>query len=292
VGCIHIAALREPYGDEPFSYKTSMICYDYEPIYALGSMLGISNPEGFLKLMDTVETIGLDAMSTGVTLARATEAQKKGLISRKETMDINFDWGDYKSYMKAIGLIVRQPNEFYEALAHGIAYASSKYGGEGYALSFGGNEMPGYHTGPAAHLGVLVGARHSHLDNAGYSVDQKILSKNRKTCQEVVETLLEEEWWRQILSSLVICFFARGIYTPETVLKALQVAGFEIAQDDPNRIGKEIHWEKYRFKVRERFSLDKLHVPKRIFETPSTAGDFDEGFIREAIKYVKKEMNS
>jgi aldehyde:ferredoxin oxidoreductase len=28
IGCIHIAALREPYGDEPYFYKTSMICYD------------------------------------------------------------------------------------------------------------------------------------------------------------------------------------------------------------------------------------------------------------------------
>jgi len=32
IGCIHIAALREPYGDEPYFYKTSMICYDYEPM--------------------------------------------------------------------------------------------------------------------------------------------------------------------------------------------------------------------------------------------------------------------
>ena len=40
VACIHIAALREPHPEEPYFYKTSMIGYDYEPIYALGSMLG------------------------------------------------------------------------------------------------------------------------------------------------------------------------------------------------------------------------------------------------------------
>ena len=37
VACIHIAALREPYQDEAYYYKTTMISYDYEPIYALGS---------------------------------------------------------------------------------------------------------------------------------------------------------------------------------------------------------------------------------------------------------------
>jgi len=42
-----------------------------------------------------------------------------------------------------------------------------------FALAFGGNEMPGYHTGPACHLTCLTGARHRHLDSAGYSLDQK-----------------------------------------------------------------------------------------------------------------------
>jgi aldehyde:ferredoxin oxidoreductase len=45
VACIHIAALREPHEVEPYFYKTSMISYDYEPIYAMGSMLGVGDPE-------------------------------------------------------------------------------------------------------------------------------------------------------------------------------------------------------------------------------------------------------
>ncbi|MDD1766810.1 MAG: hypothetical protein LUQ00_02710, partial [Candidatus Methanomethyliaceae archaeon] len=74
VSCIHIAALRVPYESEPYFYKTKMISYDYEPIYALGAMLDIRSVEGFLKLMDVVEELGLDAMSTGVVLSWATEA--------------------------------------------------------------------------------------------------------------------------------------------------------------------------------------------------------------------------
>jgi len=290
VGCIHIAALREPYGDEPYFYKTSMISYDYEPIYALGSMLGISDAEGFLKLMEQVEIRGLDVMSTGVVLAWATEAQKRGIISEKETMDINLRWGNYNAYMEAIRCIIEQPNEFYKALAHGVEQAASQYGGADFALRFGGNEMPGYHTGPGAHLGVLIGSRHSHLDNAGYSIDQKILLTKRISSAELAKMLLDEERWRQILSSLVICFFARGIFTPDIVSKALQVVGFDFQPEDLHKIGEEIHREKYRFKIREGFSLDTLHAPKRIFETPSPVSNFDEKFIRDAIAYVKKEL--
>lgn len=292
VGCIHIAALRDPYGDEPYFYKTSMFSYDFEPIYALGSMLGISEPKGFLKLMERIELLGLDAMSAGVVLAWATEAQEKGIISEKETKGIKLSWGNYTAYMNAVSLIIEQPNEFYQALARGVEYAASRYGGEDYALALGGNEMPGYHTGPGAHIGVLIGARHSHLDNAGYSIDQKTLIKeNLGSAEELAEALLAEERWRQILASLVICFFARGIYQPDFVIKALHLAGFDVTPEALLRIGEEIHKEKFRFKTREGFSLDKLRLPKRILETPSPLGKLDEKFIRGAIEYVKKSLS-
>ncbi|NVM21669.1 MAG: aldehyde ferredoxin oxidoreductase family protein [Desulfobacterales bacterium] len=290
VACIHIAALREPY-EKAYFYKTSMISYDYEPIYALCSMLGGSDAAAFLKLMDRIEALGLDVMSTGVVLAWATEAQERGVISEKETMGIKLGWGDYTAYMKAVRLIVEQPNKFYKALARGVDRAASLYGGDDYALAFGGNEMPGYHTGPGAHIGVLIGSRHSHLDNAGYSVDQKVLAKKQVSPEELAEALLSEERWRQILSSLVVCFFARGIYKPDAVSKTLRLAGFDIAPEDLLSIGEEIHKEKYRFKTREGFSLDKLRLPKRIFETLSPTGKLDEKFIRKTIEYVKEEMS-
>jgi len=40
VACIHLAAVRFPYPKEPYFYKTSMIGYDHEPLFAVGSLLG------------------------------------------------------------------------------------------------------------------------------------------------------------------------------------------------------------------------------------------------------------
>lgn len=291
VACIHIAALREDYVDEPYFYKTHMISYDYEPIYALGSMLGISDTRGFLSLMEQVEIFGLDAMSTGVVLAWATEAQERDIISKKETMGLKFGWGDCETFIKAVKLIVRQPNDFYNALARGVKYVSSLYGGVEFALSLAGNEIPGYHTGPAAHTGVLVGARHSHLDNAGYSLDQKNLSKLDVSPRELATALLTEERWRQILSSLVVCFFARGLYQPDVVLKALQVTGFSLTREELNRIGEEIHRRKYRFKVRHGFSLDKVYVPKRILETSTPFGQLEEPYIKSMVEYFMQLLS-
>ncbi len=290
VACIHVAALREPYADEPYFYKTSMIGYDYEPIFAIGSMLGISAPDDVLRLMDRIEAMGLDVMSAGVALAWATEAQQRGLISPEAADGVTLAWGDLAAYRAAVERIVEQPNDFYRALARGVEHAAGQYGGSEYALAFGGNEMPGYHTGPAAHVGFLVGARHSHLDNAGYSLDQKVLVDKRMAPAELARAVVGEESWRQILSSLVVCFFARGIYKPETVARALGAAGVDLPPDDLDRLGREIYREKHRFKFREGFSLEDVRIPNRIFQTPSPVKDWDESYVRRTVEEVRKTL--
>lgn len=290
VACIHIAALREPHEAEPYFYKTSMISYDYEPIYAMGSMLGVGDPEGLLRLLDRAEVLGLDLMSTGPVLSWATEAQEKGLISKKDTGGLSLSWGDWKTYLEATQRIVEQPNDFFAALARGVDHASSIYGGEEFALALGGNEMPGYHTGPAAHVGCLMGARHSHLDNAGYSVDQKVLIKGELSPEALGDALLAEESWRQILSSIVICFFAREIYDVDTVLDCLKAAGFDLDAERLLQIGRDIHREKFRFKMREGFTFEGLRIPERILKTKAPATGLSEEYIRAALDHVRKAL--
>jgi aldehyde:ferredoxin oxidoreductase len=292
VACIHIAALREPYYDEPYFYKTTMIGYDYELLYAVGSMLGGSDVNGLLKILDRIEAYGLDCMSTGVSLAWATEALEKGIISEKDTVGLSLKWGDYPLYIEAVRMMLEQKNDFYTALSKGVEHVSGVYGGRDFALAFGGNEMPGYHTGPAAHVGCLAGARHSHLDNAGYSFDKKLMLNKDMPLDAIAEGILTEERWRQILSSLVICFFAREIYKPEIVKDALRIAGIDLSEEDLNIIGETIHTEKYRFKIREGFSFDNLRFPKRIFETPSSVGMIDETYIRSIFGSVKQKIDA
>ncbi len=282
VACIHIAALREPYPHEPYFYKTTFISYDYELVYALGSMLGIGSKEGFLKLLHVVESLGLDAISTGVCLAWATEALEKGIISEEETL-LRLKWGDYESYIKAVRMIVKQPNEFYRELASGVNNASKHFGGEDFALSFGGNEMPGYHTGPAAPLGFLIGGRHSHLDNAGYSIDQK--SGELPSPEDLVERLVKEESWRMVLNSLVVCLFARRIYDVDTVSEALEPLGIPIPPEELLRLGEDIYRQRYSLKIQMGFDPTDLMPPKRIFDVPTFHGKLDKRYFKNALEY-------
>jgi aldehyde:ferredoxin oxidoreductase len=288
IGCIHLASLRIAFAPG-HEYETLIVPYDYEPIYALGSMLGIGSAEGLLRLIERVDGLGLDAISTGVAMAWATEAYQRGLITDKETMGLRPNWGeDVDVYIKMAERIARRANEFYSALAEGVEAAASKYGGLDFALACGGNEVPGYHTGPAALVGFLTGMRHSHLDSAGYSIDQRAL-RALMTDEEMVRQLVEEERFRNVLTSLVVCLFARGIYKLERVAKALEPLGAKVSPEELLRLGAEIVRTKAAFKAREGYDPYRLRIAKRFLETPTPLGRLTEERIRNMIKmYVEK----
>lgn len=288
IGCIHIATLRVPFGSE-HEYESMEVSYDYEPIYSLGSMLGMSSPEDVLRLIEIVDANGLDAMSTGVILAWATEAYEKALISPKETLGIPLYWGNVDNYRKVIENLVKKSSEFYEVISKGVVEASKSYGGEDFALALGGNEIAGYHCGYATILGQLYGGRHSHLDNAGYSLDQKILSKP-STPEEMVDKLIREEQGRCVFNSLVACLFARGMYTEKIISDALEVVGIKRTPEEMEELGELIYRERFRFKIREGFNLEELKVPKRFFETKSMSGMLSENRLNKMAELYKGRL--
>jgi aldehyde:ferredoxin oxidoreductase len=287
--CIHIAGLREEYPDEKFFYKIRFISYDYELVYALGSNLGVSDRNGLLRLIDAVESEGLDAISTGVALSWATEAYEEGIISDNETL-VPLEWGNADNYVKAIHYIVKQPNEFYKTLALGAEEAAKKYGGLDYALAFNKVEPAGYHTGPLFFISLLVGSRHSHLDAGGYSMDQKLTKAKAELPppDKAIRMIAEEEAWRQVLNSLVICLFSRGLYKPEIIVKALKPLGYQINEKELIKLGKLIYAEKHSIKVSEGYDPLRARIPKRILETPTPLSNISEDYIKEAVKHYTK----
>lgn len=291
VACIHLAYLREAYDDDPYFYKTTPVCYDFELIYSLGTMVGITEPKSLLKLIDIVEQVGVDAMSMGVVLAWITEMLEKNKIKKEDINHIDINWGDAEAYIELVKNIAKPNTDFLKACAKGVSFASSIYGGNEFAMQFGKNEMPGYHTGPAGYLGFLIGARHSHLDNGGYSVDQKDLVKTALSPEQVIDKLLDEEAIRQILSSIAVCFFARGIYDLNLVSESIKLLGFNYDEHQLHEIGKQIHLKKYQFKMREGFKFEKLIIPERIYETVDPTGKITKEFIRKGLDYAQNLIN-
>lgn len=289
VACIHLAAIREEYEDEKYFYKTEFVPYDHEPIYSLGSNLGISDRFGLLKLIKAVEDEGLDAISTGLALAWATEALERGIVGVSETL-VELRWGNWRNYIKAVSYIVLQPNEFYKALALGVEEASSKYGGLEFALAYNRVEPAGYHTGPLFHASLAIGFRHSHLDSGAYSIDQSLVAAGTPlpSPEEAARLIIEEESWRQTLNSLVICLFARGVYARKLVEKALRALGYELSEADLVDLGRQIYLEKHKVKILEGFEPEEIRIPRRFLETPTPLGQISEEYLRRVIAYYAK----
>ena len=287
IGCIHIALLRQQFGDE-HEYSWTGISYDHELLYSLGSLLGIASRHGILRLLDRVAQKGLDAIATGVTLAWATEAAARGLIDTRE-LGTDLSFGDVEGYLKAIEAIVEGKSELARQLALGVTAAARRYGGEDFALALGGNPVAGYHTGYANILGQLVGARHSHVDNGGYSIDQK---PRELTDEEIVDAVISEEQERNALNSLAICMFARKIYDRPTALAALNAIGIPWTEQDWVDLGRRIYRQKVALKESFGFSYRDLRVPARFFETPSMRGRLDPQRFARLLELFNERLDA
>src|SRR5659263_24569 len=236
VGCIHIGMYRREF-DKGHEYEAISVSYDYELIFALGSFLGIETSDEIIALIDEVEETGMDAMSCGVCLGWATEAFSNGLITEEQTL-VKLAFGDVNGYLQAIRFLAQGKNKFYRDLGRGCQYASSVYGGSEYAMQIAGNEMPGYHSGYGALVGAAVGARHSHLCNGGYSVDQSMKEFDETV---MVDKIFNEEVERCMTNSLIMCLFARKVYDRQTILDALNSVGWNLTDQDLTDIAKRIY---------------------------------------------------
>ncbi len=283
IGCIHIGQYRRMFGEKSHEYETLNLSYDYELIFALGSFLGTQNKDEFFALLDKVESYGVDVMSTGVLLGWLTEAYQHGLISEAD-LGTKLEFGNTEGYLKVLDALVKGENELYRNLAFGSEVASAKYGGQEYAMTFGKNEMTGYHTGYGAALGQAVGARHSHLDNAGYSVDQKYSLDDRDA---FVGAIFNEEVARCVSNSLTICLFARNVYDFPTTVKALNSIGIEMSEADLQAAAQRIYRLKLEIKRKMGFDFRTLRFPKRFFETPTLHGPMQEEIMQDLLnRYV------
>ena len=278
VGCIHIGMFRREF-DKGYEYEAVSVGYDYELIFSLGTFLGMKTARDVLELIEAVEIAGMDAISCGVALGWATEALQTGLVSTEQTL-VSLSYGEAAGYIEAISHLAKGTNKFYADLAKGVKHASAVYGGIDFAMHIAGNEMPGYHTGYGALIGALVGARHSHLCNAGYAFDQ-----NQKFgAQALADYLFEEEVERCLLNSLIICLFARKVYTRQRILDMFDSLGKTMTDEDLTDTARRIYATKLRIKQKLGFDAKDVKLPERFFKTPSMTGLLNRDMAEEVVK--------
>lgn len=269
VGCIHVGFLREKFM-EPNQYLYRQVAYDYEPIFATGTMLGVVEAPAVLGIMDTVEQMGLDVMSAGVALAWATEAVEKGLIDLAQTL-VPLQFGQAAAYRQAVEHLGRGTNDFYRLLAQGALKAAAHYGGGDFACVLG-QEMAGYATGEVFFTAQALGLRHSHLDSGGYSFDQKHAAY---TTAEALDFLVADEGGRVLLTSMAACLFARGVYTPTLLAECLEVLGARGLAAGLADVARRVQALRWRQRLATGFDPHAVTIPERFREVTTWKGLLD-----------------
>ncbi|MGD8242960.1 MAG: aldehyde ferredoxin oxidoreductase C-terminal domain-containing protein, partial [Desulfobacterales bacterium] len=285
VGCIHIGFLREKFM-EPNQYLYRQVAYDYEPIFATGTMLGVSDAFAVLGIMDVVEKMGLDVMSAGVALAWATEAAENELISEKESI-VPLKFGDAPAFQQAVAHLGRGTNDFYRLLGQGTLKAAEVYGGAEFACVLG-QEMAGYATGEVYYAAQSLGLRHSHLDSGGYAYDQK---HDEKDVDKAVSFLVSDEQERVFLTSMVACLFARGVYKPDRLAECLAALGYTAVADDMAAIAGAIQQKRWQIRLATGFKPEQAKIPQRFHEVTTWKGETDSGYLDSLTRtYARRLM--
>ena len=273
VGCIHIGFVRERFRKE-HRYLYRQVSYDHEPIFALGSMLSVENCFEVLAIIDVAEKMGLDVMSAGVGLAWATEASEKGIISEKETIT-RLSFGDSEAYKQAIQYLGEGKNEFYRLLGQGTLKAAEHYGGKDFACVLG-QEMAGYATGEVFFVSEALGLRHSHLDSGGYSYDQK---EKGKDPAKAVDFLIKDEQGRVLLTSMVACLFARGVYTDALLADCLKSLGYQTLAGTLGTVSRTIQKLRWQARLATGYRPEDVTIPKRFLEITTGKGPMDADYL-------------
>jgi aldehyde:ferredoxin oxidoreductase len=277
VGCIHLGYVRERFmGENRYLYR--QVSYDHEPIFAAGAMLQVTNAFSVLSLLDTVEREGLDIMSAGVALAWATEALEKGVISTKETI-VPLRFGDETACREAFHHLGAASNYFYRLLGQGTMKAAEHYGGVDFACVLG-QEMGGYATGEVFFVSQALGLRHSHLDAGGYSYDQK---DKPSDVSGAVQFLVQDERARVLLTSMVSCLFARGVYGDQVISDCLRSVGYATLADRISTVSSHVQQLRWRTRLRTGFDPRTVSIPKRFLEVETWRGRIDGAYL-EALK--------
>jgi len=252
---------------------------EYETLFSLGPLCGISDPECVLQAAQLCDRYGLDAISTGGTIAWAIEAAEKGLLPDARAIGLRFGSGD--GVLAAIHAIAARQGVG-ELLADGSRRAALEVGSatDYWAMHVKGLELPGYdpRTLKTMALGLAVSPRGAcHNRSGAYEADFSAAVDRFHGDAARGPLVAASEDFAAVLDSLIVCKFLRKCFTdfyPDAAELLSHVTGWSCTGRDLRRAGERIHTAKKLFNVREGWRPADDWLPDRLLceSSPTSAG--------------------
>lgn len=266
IGCEHIFHL--PGQDDG-------VRLEYENLFALGPLCGISDPKVVLEASRLCDDLGLDTISAGGTIAFAMECVERGLLCEP---DLQFGNGDVLlQTLRQIGARTGVG----VLLSEGSRRAARQIGqgSERFAPHVKGLEIPGYEPRSlqTMALGFAVGTRGADHNRSGaYQVDFSDQVDRLHVDESAVPLAIATEDESALMDSLILCRFLRGVFDDrlEAMSEMLRlVTGFEFSVDDMQTTAHRIVTARKWFNIRHGWSPAEDTLPDRFFEDRLESGD-------------------
>jgi len=264
IGCEHIYAAPNGQG----------VRLEYESLFALGPLCGISGPAVVLEAARLCDLFGMDTISTGATVAFAMECAERGLVDAPELR-----FGNGTALLDLLRRIATRDG-LGDLLADGTRIAAERIGGDApdFSPHVKGLEIPGYE--PRAlqtmALGFAVGSRGADHNRSGayeadFSTRADRLHGNAESATQAVET----EDRAALIDSLILCKFLRGVFADlfeESAELLRVVTGWEVTGTELHRTAERIVTAKKLFNIREGWTSAEDTLPKRMLSEGLPAG--------------------
>jgi len=260
IGCEHIYSIGPNDG----------VRVEYESLFALGSLCGISDPDVVLRASRRCDELGLDTISAGGTIAFAMECVERGWLDEPW---LRFGGGD--ALLRAIELIGSRAG-IGDVLAGGSRHAAHAIGHDSISIApqVKGLEIPGYE--PRAlqtmALGFAVGPRGADHNRSGaYEVDFSDKVDRRNVTLDAVRHAIETEDKAALMDSLIVCKFLRGVFEDfyaEAAVMLRAVTGWDATADELRETAKRIVAAKRRFNLLAGWTPAEDTLPERFLNTP------------------------
>jgi aldehyde:ferredoxin oxidoreductase len=255
IGCEHIYATK----------GGGQARVEYENVFALGPLCGVSDPDAVLTASERCDALGLDTISAGGTIAWAMECAERGLIDAPWLR-----FGDGDALLRALDEIGARTG-LGELLAEGSRRASAEIGGEAPSLAthVKGLELPGYEprTLQAMALGMAVNARGADHNRSGaYEADLAGGHDRLAGGETHAAAAIVTEDRAAIMDSLILCKFLRGVFAdpfPEWAALLSAVTGWDVDGAELQRTAVRIVLAKRLFNLREGWTRDEDWLPDR-----------------------------
>jgi aldehyde:ferredoxin oxidoreductase len=246
---------------------------EYENVFALGPMCGVSDPDAVLSASARCDELGIDTISAGGTIAWAMECAQRGLIDAPWLR-----FGDPAALLRVLDEIGARGTPLGSLLAEGSRAASRTVGAgsASFAPQVKGLEMPGYEprTLHAMALGLAVNARGADHNRSGaYEADLSGDLDRLDGGDEHVAAAIETEDRAAVMDSLILCKFLRGVFTDpfgEWAALLASVTGWDVTADELRATARRIVLAKRVYNSREGWQPSDDWLPDRLLSEPLT----------------------